>query len=836
MKKVTGLLQIIILLSSFSVYSQDFYLYTPSSETYMFSSYDENGHAYRLNPAVLGLKHKFNLSLSSFVELYQGKPRLNEYDLSINSGIFGLSYRAVILDRTTEVSMLHTFSLGFGFGTKSYSFGLVGQSQTLARTSTPDDFYDNYSRFKFGLGFLCRPYKFLSTSFVINTGEAFTVSDRTANKYTVGLGIRPLKNNMINLLIDFSVIPYYESSFFKYSALKIGAEVKYKGIGVSANYLAYSETIKNQMINIGFSFNLPHSSIKYNNTLTKTDNGTYSSSYPYKTQGSLITLNYFGERRESIVPEGKKILEVSLSGSLQDYNTEDVLFGMFGEGKKSIHETIADIDYATNDPSIKGLIIKIYPLTTGMLDVNAKIEEITFALERFKKRNKTITAYIPQDAGPAEYYIASYANKIVMPEQSMLFYGLSMDVINYKQFLEKYGIELQTLYAGKYKLTFQGLLDSTTKEGKEVINRILDVIYNKMLARIYDGRNLSVDEYLKTKLSQPITGKEAKRLGLVDFNGWYETAKDEAEKSSKLEGRFTCNLNRNVWDEGWSEPEEIAIIGIYGSITSGKSEPPSPIQLPIPFLSSGRSTGSESVVKQLEDAFSNPKVKVVILRVDSGGGSALASAEINDAIKRLKKKYKKLFLVSMGGAAASGGYYVSVNADKIFSDNLTITGSIGVWSAKPNIDSLLNDQKIKVETFKRGEFSDINSPYRSFTDAEKEILQNIVNYYYDGFVKEVSEGRKLTKEQVDEIAQGRVWLGSDAYNKKLVDQIGGLFNAVSYAKKKTKLTKRYKLVYYPVPGGETVSEIMTKSAIDYIESKLLDLIGISDDDNIEVKY
>lgn len=837
MKKISFLIFIFIFISSIKIFAQNFYLYTPSSETFMFSSYDENGHAYRLNPAVLGLKHKFNLSISSFLESYQGKPRLNEYDLSINSGIFGLSYRAVILDRTSTISMLHTFSLGFGIGTKSFSIGLLGQSQTLSKTSTPDDFNADYSRFKFGLGVLFRPFKHVSGSMIINTGESFSVNVRTANKYTLGLAVRPLKNNMINLMLDYSFIPYYEAGVFKYSSLKVGAEIKYKGIGLSANYIMYSDAIKNQMINIGMSFNLPHSSVKYNNSFAKSDNGIYDKGFPYKTQGSLFTVNYFGERRESIIPESKKILEITLSGSLQDYSTNNVLFGFLGEGKKSIHELIADIDYAANDPSIKGLLIKIYPLATGRLDINASIEEIIFALERFKEKNKTITAFLPQGAETAEYFIASYADKIIMPEQSVLFYGLSIDVINYKQFLEKYGIVLQTLFAGKYKLTFQGLLDSSTTDGKEVINRILDVMYDKMMRRISVGRNLNLDDYLKTKLSQPITGREAKRLGLVDFNGWYETAKDETEKSSKLEGCFISHLNRNVWDEGWSEPEQIAIIGVYGTITSGQSEAPSPIQLPIPFLNSGRSTGSESVVKQLEDAFSNPKVKAVILRVDSGGGSALASAEINDAIKRLKKKYNKLFLVSMGGAAASGGYYVSVNADRIFSDELTITGSIGVWYAKPNFDSLLNEQKIKVETYKRGEFSDINSLHKDISDEEKEILQGIINYYYDAFVKEVSEGRKMSDAEVEQIAQGRVWLGSDAFNRKLVDEIGGLFDAVSYAKKKTKLTKRYKLLYYPVPGGETISEIMTKSAIDYIESKLLDLLGISDDENIdEVNY
>ena len=228
-------------------------------------------------------------------------------------------------------------------------------------------------------------------------------------------------------------------------------------------------------------------------------------------------------------------------------------------------------------------------------------------------------------------------------------------------------------------------------------------------------------------------------------------------------------------------------------------------------------------------------MKVIILRVDSGGGSALGSAEINAAIVRLKKKYKKPFLVSMGGAAASGGYYISVNADKIFCDELTVTGSIGVYSSIPNLDSLLEQQKIKVETYKRGENSDINTITRKLNKQELEIMQGIVDYYYDRFIDAVTEGRKLTREEAERIAQGRVWLGTDAFNKHLVDEIGGLYETIKYAKKVGKLGNRYKLVYYAVPGGNKINEIVTASVVQYFQKNLLKLLGF-DKDIINVKY
>jgi protease-4 len=365
---------------------------------------------------------------------------------------------------------------------------------------------------------------------------------------------------------------------------------------------------------------------------------------------------------------------------------------------------------------------------------------------------------------------------------------------------------------------------------------MLDIIYEKMMNRVVVSRNITLDDYMRTKLSQPLTGSEALRLGLVDKNGWYSDAKDLAAKNSKT-SNIVKSLNRSEWDNEWSEPEQIAIVGVYGSITTGESQPPPPATLPIPFVGGSRSTGSETVVRQLEDAFSNPKTKAVILRVDSGGGSALGSAEINSAIIRLKRKYRKPFIVSMGSAAASGGYYVSTSADKIFSDNLTITGSIGVFTARPNLDSLVSNQKVKVEIFKRGENSDIGSFFKALDKQEIEIIQGIIDYYYDRFVSAISEGRQMSKEEVEQVAQGRVWLGSDAYNKKLVDEIGGLYEAIRYAKKKSKLEKRYKLVYYAVPGGNVINEVITSSVIKYLQHNLTQFLGFGeDDDGLEIKY
>lgn len=820
------------------VQAQDFNLYNPSNELYLYSASSEGANGFRYNPAVLGLKHRLNITFNMFINNYKNKTYLDEADLLINSGIIGIGSR-IFNDRANNQTITQ-FSGGLGFGSRSFCGG-IGFDYIYSSSSMPLPVFTaipKTSKFRYTFGLLYRPADFISLAFTFKTNETINLKKRTTEKYTIGAAIRPLKTDFLTLTGDFSFLPYTNNKIFDYRQIKAGTEIKIlNGVYLNGNINVINNPDRKYLYTLGLRFDLPSASVIYNNTISKINNQNYSESYPLKTAGSHFSLTYNLERRKSIVPERKKILEITLSGAFQDYTTEDVFFGLLGSGKKSVHEVIADIDYASNDESVKGLLLSIYPLSSGRFEINSAIEELTNSIIRFKNKGKSVTAYFPQDITPGGYYIATFADKIIMPAEALFFYGLSLNIFNYNSFLEKYGIDLQTFYAGKYKLTFQGLLDSTTQEGKETINRILDIVYDKMLERIKTGRKISIDDKMAEYLSKPMTGPEALSLGLVDKLGWKEDAIEIAEKSSGSTN-IVKDFNRSEWETQWGEFPQIAIVGVYSSITTGESEAPAPITLPIPFIGGGRSTGSETVVRQLEDAFSNPKVKAVVLRVDSGGGSALGSAEINAAIIRLKRKYKKPLIVSMGGAAASGGYYVSASADKIFSDELTITGSIGVFYAIPNLDSLMKQQRIKVEIFKRGEYSDIGSFYKELDQQETEIIQNIINFYYDRFILAITEGRKISKEEAEEVAQGRVWLGTDAFNKKLVDEIGGLYEAIQYCKQIAKIKGKYKLVYYAVPDGNKLNEIITGSVLSYFQHHLTDLLGLGQNINElpEIKY
>jgi protease-4 len=702
-----------------------------------------------------------------------------------------------------------SFSLGFVYNLLSYSDG-----NSFISTTT-SDLYSSIS-----LGVIKRFSDFLSFSTVFKNDLFSRANTSFLDNSSIRAGIG------IKLLIK--KLSIFGDSYFNfgssiYNSYKTGIKLNIiNGLEASGFYSGFFKFPKYGSAGLSISVNTAKIGIGMDQIYSRYEN-------TYRDPLSMFSASYTYENRKSIIPESNKNLELKVKGSVQDYYQSPVLFGLLGNEKRSVHQMINEIDKAAGDENIKGMLLYLDPFTSGgRFGVTATMEELGDAIKRFRNKGKKTVAYLGQGASIEEYYTATFCDKIVIPREANLFYGLSTDVINYRGFLKKFGIDLETFSAGKYKLTFQGLLDSTTEAGKEVINRALDVIYEEMLARVKVGRNVIISDELKRDLSRPLNAFELKDRRLIDEIGWYDDAKDVLAALTGTDKIFT-GYSENEWSNDWSAPDEIAVIGIYGGITTGESSAPPLINLPvpIPFVTPGRTTGSQTILKQLTNAFSNPKVKAVILRIDSGGGSALASAEMYDAIKRLKKKYRKPFVVSMGDVAASGGYYVSAYGDRIFSGKSTVTGSIGVLASYPKLDSLMKDLRIKAEVFKRGENSDIYSPYANFSEEEREIIIRNILFTYDQFINSVAEGRKMSKESVDSVAQGRVWMGKDALDKKLTDEIGGLYNAVEYARQHTGLSRdKLRLVYYPVAGSDEMSDLISKNASNLITDGLLDFLGL----------
>lgn len=782
-----------------SVQAQEYF-----NEYGLFLNSDESVQASRFNPAVLGIKHKSSFALNAFYDRIEKK--FKGADVLFSSGGFASGYYFYDLENRRN---LNNYFLGFGFGNKitSGGFGFDFLNENTGKSGT-----------RISAAFMFRPAKFLSVSSVYRFSlKEWTKENFYRDIFYTGIGIRPPGTSRYNLYVD-----YWNRFANGDKGVNVGVAVKLiKGLTLNASFRKQFKFEKSQFMTLGLNLDFGNIGLKFN-TINKKLN-------KYDFQGSVISFDYTREERENLNPPRSKNIEINISGDMQDYSTPPSFFGLLGKGRKSYHHLISSIDDASKDKSVKGILLYINPIDNSRFGFSGAVEEIGNALKRFKGTGKKIVAYIPQGAGISEYFLATYADKIVLPREASINYGLSLDVINYRQFLAKFGINMEVFSAGKYKLTFQGMLDSTTEEGKEVINRILDLNYEYSLERVREGRKLTLTNYIKKMLSRICNPRELRENKLIDEIGWYEDAK---KLLSNLTG--TDNLGKgyrvNKWNDDWYLPPKIAVIGVYSTITSEESTAPPVFDIPLPFLSQDRTTGSKTVVRQLTDAFSNSSVKAVILRVNSGGGSALGSAEIYDAISRLKKKYPKPFIVSMGDVAGSGGYYVSACADKIFANKTTVTGSIGVLGASMKIDSLMKMLNIKAENFKRGEYSDMYSLYVPLDDESKEIIKQQILFIYDEFINDVSKGRKLSREETEKVAQGRVWLGSDAMDKKLVDEIGGLIDAIKYAKLKSgiKRINDIELVYYPVAGNTIELDISSAGILEMISDGIIKYLGFEE--------
>jgi hypothetical protein len=313
---------------------------------------------------VLGLKHKINGKIIGFFQNTGSNIRFSNFDFSISSGVFGFGYSFAQPQYQTNnllvptTSAQNTFSVGLGFGSKTISGGLLLELVNASYSSTQISVTESKTNFRSGLGILFRPAKFISTSFVAKTSQSYTPDDEQSDRYSLSAAVRPFPTNRITLLSEFSFLPQndFEISTYDY---KFGIEGKpFKGISLRAVYQRINHPDSHtDLFSLGMSFDFPHASISYNNPIVSSKNS--SGSNIYVSQGNEFSLSFNLEKKKSLVLDRKKILELTLSGSLQDFNTDDVFFGVFGKGKRSVHEVIADIDYAAADPSVKGLLLKI---------------------------------------------------------------------------------------------------------------------------------------------------------------------------------------------------------------------------------------------------------------------------------------------------------------------------------------------------------------------------------------------------------------------------------------------------------------------------------------------
>ena len=518
--------------------------------------------------------------------------------------------------------------------------------------------------------------------------------------------------------------------------------------------------------------------------------------------------------------EDNSVFVLSLSGTLEERAKDDPLAFLTGQVSENLglDKILASIQKAKDNDNIKGIYIEAGAFAAGS---PASMHAIREALLDFKKSGKWIVAY-GDSYTQATYYISSVADKVFMNPQGMVdWHGLGGETYYLRDLLAKVGVRFQAVKVGKYKSAVEMLTsDHMSEYDREQTECYINGIWKVMLDDVSKSRKISVDS-LNAYADRGITFADVNefvKLKFVDKLLYTDEVKGEVKKLLKMDSDDDIkqvSLGDMDGVKGKKEKgEKIAVYYAYGDIVDSETGG---------VVNDDHSIVATTVCKDLEKLMNDDDVKAVVLRVNSPGGSAYASEQIWRSVVNLKAK--KPVVVSMGGYAASGGYYISCAANYIYSEPTTITGSIGIFGMFPDVSSLLTDKlAIKFDMVKTNKFADFGAASRPFNADEIALLENYIGRGYELFRKRVADGRKLPVEKVEEIAQGRVWLGNDALGIKLVDGIGSLDDAVKKAAQLAKVDEYYTTDYPDEPGWfESLTSSVSKD--NYLDEKLQETLG-----------
>src|SRR5580704_4515355 len=446
---------------------------------------------------------------------------------------------------------------------------------------------------------------------------------------------------------------------------------------------------------------------------------------------------------------------------------------------------------AAADPRIHGILFEPRGLSIGW----AKMQEIRAEILQFKKSGKPIITYLH---GPSarEYYLASATDKIIIsPEDSVDLKGLRAESLYFKDTLDKVGVKADVIHAGKYKDAGDILTQtSMSPETREVLNAILDQYYGDLIATVAQGRKKQPDAVRAMLDDGPFLARDAAANGLIDALGYEDQAVGEMQsrlKQSELKKVSSKAYLKAALASGGAG-RRIALVVGDGTITAGSGNETADDE-------SFTAIGFIKLLKQVEN---DSSIQGVILRIDSPGGDAVASDDILHEVKNLSKK--KPLVISMSDTAASGGYYVSVTGDPIIAYSNTLTGSIGVIFARFTLRGLYDKIGVDAQILTRGKNADIDSAYVPLSDAERQKLAGQIDAFYRAFVSRVADGRKKTFDQIEPLAQGRVWVGAQAKENGLVDQLGGLDRAVEILKERAHMSASERVTLVPYPGRRSI--------------------------------
>ena len=527
----------------------------------------------------------------------------------------------------------------------------------------------------------------------------------------------------------------------------------------------------------------------------------------------IVVFSMLSSTETETVVKKNSIMMLDLNGSLVERTSDNIFKELFDKENSTygLDDILASIKKAKENDDIKGIYIQATSLNANF----ASLQEIRDALDDFKKSGKFIVAY-SDNYTQGMFYLSSVANKVLLnPKGAIEWRGLASQPLFLKGLLEKLGIEMQVFRVGTYKAAVETFsATEMSPANREQVTAYITSIWNEIITDVAASRKVSVDSLnnYANRMLMFYPAEQTVKSGMADTLIYKNDVRDYLKQLVKIDKDDNLavlgldemvNVKKNTPKD--KSGNIIAVYYAFGEIDGGSSS------------TDEDGIISNEVIKDLRKLKEDKDVKAVVLRVNSPGGSAFGSEQIWEAVCQLKKE--KPVIVSMGDYAASGGYYISCAADTIVAEPTTLTGSIGIFGLIPNAKGLTDKLGLSFDVVKTHKFADFGNIMRGMNTDEQTLLQMYINQGYDLFVSRCAEGRKMSKNEIEKIAEGRVWTGEAAKKIGLVDILGGIDKALEIAVKKAKV-EGYTVVGYP-DRKNVLQELLNSKPGNYIESRML---------------
>ncbi len=733
----------------------------------------DDARALLVNPAAIGQRYP-----SEWLLAYARRDSGHEW----NAGL--ASWRRLGLGFTRERDSSLAFGLGISAGNERLRLGLAAIERVA---SAPQRERDLDARA--GLLLRARPWASAGVS-VAHLFQSEFRGRRTAREYTLGLALRPLAwsrrlahdpATRFTLTADVTLA---ELAATRDARVRVGVAME-PVAGLELRAMAEGHGA----FQLGVVLRGVRSSVHAAQARTRSG----------RAYESVALSAHAGEDRALMVPRGqRRVAHVRMAGVLAD---ESIPGGLLGGGAGTPSAPLhRQLERALEDPLTRGVFLEL-----GRVAGMAHLEELRPRLAKLRQAGKPVVAYMQYGGGRGDLYLASASSAVyASPAAEFVGLGLRTERRYYRHMLAGLGVKLDRSSTGDFKSGYRNYsVDSTPPADTTVIQRVLTQRQELFVTTVANGRRVAPERLLPVLDGRGHSAAILARLGVIDSVGWREQALAELGRRTGLGAKpRLADLRRAPRARTvWNTPERIAVVYAGGTIVDGRSGS---------NALDGGVMGDQTITAQLERAFKAPGIRAVVLRVESPGGTASASFLMDHAVERLRRETGKPVVVSMGSVAASGGYFLSAHADRIYANKHTVTGSIGVLFVKPSLEGLYAKLGVRQDEFDRGEYMRGLSLGRDWRPRDQAAADSAIKRHYRAFVERVSDGRKLERFETYAYAQGRVWLGEDAAERKLVDGIGGLDAAISEARRLGGIPQdeRISLREYHRPRGTLLERIV----------------------------